>query len=180
MAKTKFEILGVKELNIKMKRFQNFLGREYNTAMREVGQYGVKTFRSHIDKHKTQAGKGYKRTPDLTADYKEVKKKKHGKIYPILRATSQMYFDIQYKTGIARASGGSRKINLNWDFKTRRSAKIAGYHVEGLKTKSGVTVRDPWFFTSGERSFITRILNKHTKIALRKARFNRVRLNRGI
>ena len=178
--RTKFKIIGVRELEIKLKRFNNFLGSEYNKAMREVGEYGVKTFRSHIDSRKTKSGKGYGLTPDLKSDYKEIKRKKWGKVYPILRASDKMYNDIQYKTGIAKGAGRSKKYNLNWDFKTRRSSQIAGFHVEGIQTKRGIIVRNPWFFTSGERSWITTILKKHTKIALRKARLNRTRLNVGM
>jgi len=174
----KIQIKGVKELEIKFTRFNRFLGQEYNNAMVLVGKYGNKTFRSHIDQHKTEAGKTYKRmTPgflDLEENYKERKLKKWGKVYPILRASDKMYNDIKYFMHIAKGAYQSRKIKLEWGFKTKRSEKIAGYHHKGIKTKKGVKVRDPWFFTKGERSWISNLFKRVTKEALRRARLKTI------
>ena len=174
----KVQIHGVKELEIKFTKFNRFLGQEYNKAMVEVGKYGIKTFRSHINQHKTESGKTYKiMTPgrlDLEPDYKERKLKKHGKIYPILRALDKMYNDIKYFMNIAKGAYQSRKIKLGWGFKTKRSEKIAGYHYKGIKTKKGLKIRIPFFFSNGERSYITRMLKEATKKALRKARLKTV------
>lgn len=174
----KIQIKGVKELEIKFTRFNRFLGQEYNKAMVEVGKYGTKTFRSHINQHKTESGKTFKRmTPgflDLEPKYKDRKLKKWGKIYPILRASDKMYEDIKYFMNIARGAFQSKKIKLSWGFRTKRSEKIARYHHKGLKTKKGIKVRDPWFFTKGEISWITRILKEATIQALRKARLKTI------
>ena len=176
--RSKVQIRGIKELQLKFTNFNRFLGTEYNRAMVDVGKYGTRTFRSHIDSHKTESGKTFKvMTPgrlDLEPDYKERKLKKHGKIYPILRASDKMYSDIKYFMGVAKGAWQSRKIQLAWGFKTKRSERIAGYHHKGIKTKKGIKVRSPWFFTSGERSHITRKLKEATKVALRKARLKTI------
>lgn len=170
----KVKIYGIKELQLKFTNFNRFLGEGYNRAMVDVGKYGTGTFRSHIDSHKTESGKTFKvMTPgrlDLEPDYKERKLKKWGKIYPILRASDKMYQDIKYFMNIAKGVWQSKKIQLAWGFKTKRSERIAGYHHDGIKTKKGIKVRSPWFLTTGERSWITKILRKATMEALRKAR----------
>jgi len=170
----KVKIRGIKELQLKFTKFNRFLGTEYNKAMVDVGKYGTKTFKSHIDSHKTESGKAWKRTPDLEPEYAELKIKRWGKKYPILRASDKMYNDIKYFMGIAKGAWQSRKIKLEWGFRTKRSEKIAGYHKDGIKTKKGIKKRIPWFFTKGERSHITRKLKQATKAALRKARLKTI------
>ena len=174
----KVQIKGIKELELKFTNFNRFLGEGYNRAMVEVGEYGTKTFRSHINSHKTESGNTFKTmTPgrlDLEPDYKERKLKKWGKVYPILRASDKMYNDIKYFMGIAKGAWQSRKIQLAWGFHTKRSEKIAGYHHRGIKTKKGIKVRSPWFLTRGEKTWISRIIKKATVMALRKAKLKTI------
>jgi len=171
----KFEVKGIKELDIKITRFANFLGKEYKNGMLEIAKYVIKRFKFHINHHRTQAGRRYKvMTPgrlDLESEYKDRKQKKYGKIYPILRASDKMYNDVKYFIGVSwKVFRQGNKIKLSFGFKTNRSELIAGYHNEGIQSKKGLKIRDPWFITSGEQSWITNNLRKRTRKALRKAR----------
>lgn len=175
----KIQVRGIRELQIKFTNFNRFLGQDYNKAMVEIGKYGVKTFRSHINAHKTESGIAFKVMSygtllDLEPDYREQKIKKWGKAYPILRASDKMYNDIKYFMNIAKGAWQSRKIKLEWGFHTKRSEQIAGYHHKGIKTKKGIKIRSPWFLTKGERSTITRFLKEATKQALRRARLRTI------
>jgi hypothetical protein len=166
----KVQIRGVKELDLKLSRFHNFLGEEYNRAMKDVGQYGTQTFRNHINQHRSILGSSISQTIDLESNYKDKKLKRWGKIYPILRASDKMYNDIKYFMNIAKGAWESQKIKIEWGFDTARSAKIAFYHHIGILTKKGRKIRDPFFISKGEQSWITRLLNEATRNALKKAR----------
>jgi len=170
----KFEITGVKELNIKLSRFNNFLGKEYNKTIIKIAKWIVNKFRYHIDQHRTERGQKYGLFPDLEDDYKDIKKKRHGKVYPILRASDKMYNDIKYFINTSwKQFKTNNKIKLSFGFKTKRSEKIAGYHHRGIDTKRGKKIRDPFFLSKGEVSWVIRQMNEATKKALRKARLKR-------
>ena len=169
------KIEGVEEINLKLSRFSNFmLPHEYNKAMLKVGQYGVEKFRDHILEYKSKRGDRWRRFKDLSPKYKIVKEWRYGHIYPILYATGKMYRDIKYKTNQSWRKFQNNRMVLSWGFKTQRSEEIAGYHKKGIKTKTGIVVRNPYFLSRGEKTWIVKIMYRATVEALKKARLKRV------
>jgi len=168
----KVEIEGVDQLNVKLSQLTNFLGKNWNKTTLKVGKYGTQKFRDHIDQEKTKSGTSFKRTPQLEETYADRKQKKYGFVHPILKASGKMYDDIKFKINTSWkhfASGG--RIRLTFALKTLRSTKIAGYHVKGIMTLlHGLKIRNPWFWTRGEKTWIVRMYNKATKDSIKQAR----------
>ena len=77
----------------------------YN-SMRSIGAYMRDAMRRHIDEQKNVRGKF---NPDLTPAYKKQKQRKHGKVYPILRASDTLYESIRWGYKGRKNKVGRRK-----------------------------------------------------------------------
>ena len=168
------KIEGAREVQLKLSNFSNFmLPKEYNKAMLKVGKYGTDRFRKNILERKSKSGERSRPFKDLNEKYKKIKKKKWGYEYPILFASGKMFGAIKYYTGQSWRKFQNSRMVMKWGFKTSRSERIASYHVNGLRTSTGRVVRNPFFFTTGDKKWVYRTMYQATVTALRKARLKR-------
>ena len=147
----KLEITGLKEIQKKFSRLGNTLPKEYHEATKEIGDIGVKKFKSNIQKARSKTGK----MRDLTPQYKIQKKKKFGRVYPILVASGKLQRDIKYEV--------NNSTQVEMGVMTNRSEEILGYQAS--------RGRNPIFLDKSTRAKMLKTYKKATKDAIKNAGF---------
>ena len=147
----KLEITGLKEIQTKFSRLGSNLPKEFHEATKEIGDIGVKKFKSNIQKARSKTGK----MRDLTPQYKIQKKKKFGKVYPILVATGKLQRDIKYEV--------NNSTQVEMGVMTNRSEEILGYQAS--------RGRNPIFLDKKTRLKMLKAYQKATKDAIKNGGF---------